>query len=298
MNDLLSVTTSATVPSPVGPVPHLVSQQPATYPPLQGSPVYPNQNPVQLAALEVPPASPEGEPDLSEAGRFAVLQDISHEEIASGRTRELKGNGSSFLSAKGLKRLIAIHIGNRELPLFEERSYPVDATGQRLVTVNEPLVKLDRRSDNTPVIIRALISNDGRWPAGVKIFVTGEWEDEAGNGMAQSPDTPPVPNHSPATQAAVQETDAVTRQQVYQDTGDARIAAVEGNAPVITDPVAIVHGTPAPFGAAPKGAPAESSAVETSAAPATASEKSRDVAVSPATESEAAETGSGKKRGR
>lgn len=109
--------------------------------------------------------------------RFAPLEDLTKQEFTDARTRSFVANGTPYLPVVGLRTLEAIRIGVMPLPLTEERHYPLNGQLQ-CAPVVEPLVSAQKRSDGTQVLIRAKISNDGIWPKGQRIYVTGEWENE------------------------------------------------------------------------------------------------------------------------
>jgi hypothetical protein len=112
--------------------------------------------------------------------RFLQIEDLTSAEVASARTRSFVGNGSPFLMVASpeqakLREVEAVRVGNQALSLICVRSYPVDAQ-MSLERVEEPMIEVQTRSDGAQFLARSVLSNDGIWPQGVPVFVTGEWE--------------------------------------------------------------------------------------------------------------------------
>jgi hypothetical protein len=111
--------------------------------------------------------------------RFASLDDFTAQEQELKNTRQFVGDGSPFLEVPELQAVARVRVGHQELALEEAREYVTSTApaAPRRVEV-EPLVLLERRSDGMPVLLRSVISNDGRWQQGVPIFITGEWTEQ------------------------------------------------------------------------------------------------------------------------
>jgi topoisomerase IA-like protein len=102
---------------------------------------------------------------------------LTAQEQEAQNTRMVEGNGTPFLEVEGLVAVQRIRIGHAELPLTETRQYITDNAGNK-TTVEEPIVSLQQHPESgKPVLLRNVISNDGKWQAGAKIYITGEWAD-------------------------------------------------------------------------------------------------------------------------
>jgi hypothetical protein len=181
--------------------------------------------------------------------RFAQLDDLSKQEHEAQNTRIFEGTGNSFLPIDPIIGLSSIRIGLHHLPLVEERDYPINGQMQT-EKVNEPLVEIQTSSDNKQqYLVRSILSNDGIWPLGTKIYVTGEWRSEA-------PAAPAVPVQDFTTMERIAEMqspsnpnhieDQAHRERVALETGDNRALTNEGVNPTIVDPVGAVTGVNTP----------------------------------------------------
>ncbi len=111
-------------------------------------------------------------------GRFRSVEQLVSAGVDQDRTRAFVGDGTDMLRLPYCTRVDAVRIGTMPLPETEVRKYPIDAAG-RLQEVVEPLWKVDVLPDGTPVLLRAIISNDGIWQKDANIYITGEWDTKA-----------------------------------------------------------------------------------------------------------------------
>lgn len=115
---------------------------------------------------------------------FHTIEGLTEQERRRRpNSREFKGDGTPFLKVPGLRALAAgdgaVRVGDLELPAVYTYRVPLDVSLTEFETRSEPLVKLDRAPDGTPILLRNKHSNDGIWQPGLSIFVDGEWDEEA-----------------------------------------------------------------------------------------------------------------------
>jgi hypothetical protein len=112
---------------------------------------------------------------------FPPIEGMEKREIRRENTHEFKGDGTPYLRVPGCLKVDEVRVGNELLPPSIEQEYPTDMTLRRLTAMQLPGYYLTKAADGTPVLLRAVISNDGIWQDGVSVWVTGEWasSDEA-----------------------------------------------------------------------------------------------------------------------
>lgn len=121
-------------------------------------------------------------------GRFAEVEPMREDEEIGRRTRFFTGNGTAYLAVPGLKNLEAVRLGLQSAPLYEDRQYPISAHGHYEV-MREPLFMLRQGPDGGAVLMRSRISNHGLWQRGIKVYVTGDWEEP----VLPNPESHPKP---------------------------------------------------------------------------------------------------------
>lgn len=129
---------------------------------------------------------------MSADGRWHDPAGLSQQEKVDNNTRLFLGEGSPFLRVPGLVALQSVRIGAMHLPLYEAREYPTDRTMRRVETVQEQVVAVNRADDDTPILMRGVISNDGIWQAGAPIYVSGVWEATEAEGPTEPGGTEPA----------------------------------------------------------------------------------------------------------
>src|SRR5205085_2256456 len=124
-----------------------------------------------------PPISPYERPPMIPNSQFHPLIGLTEAEKVSANTREFEGSGTPYLKVPGLVSLSAVRVGQAEVPLAHEITYPVSAGDPpQMKTETLDLVRLETLADGTPVLLRNIVSNDGMWQTGVKVYVTGQWQ--------------------------------------------------------------------------------------------------------------------------
>jgi hypothetical protein len=108
---------------------------------------------------------------------FHPIGGLTQQERETHNTKVFDGNGTPFLKVPGLVRVEAVRVNAMDLPLQRVVEYRTDAAeGSAAERMTLPLVVVDRDEDGTPVLLRSMLSNDGIWQDGAKVYVTGEWD--------------------------------------------------------------------------------------------------------------------------
>jgi len=94
-----------------------------------------------------------------------------------GETRVFEGDGSIMLPVPGLKELLGVRLGQRPMPMKEQRTWPLDPSHEQKVTVPLDLFLLDHLPDGSPVLLRNLCSNDSIFQSFEPFYITGVWDD-------------------------------------------------------------------------------------------------------------------------
>ena len=111
---------------------------------------------------------------------FHQMPGVSAEEFKSGHCREFAGNGTPHLRVPGLVGdPTAVRVDMIDLPLRLKMSFPDNHLNGQTVHSDMQILRMETDSDGTPVLLRSMISNDGVWQKGHKVFVWGEWENAA-----------------------------------------------------------------------------------------------------------------------
>lgn len=122
---------------------------------------------------------------------FHRLDAITKQEKEAANVRVFEGDGSHILRVPGLVTLEGVRVGPQSIPLTEDIEVPVDPQHSRKEIQSVSLVKLEVTPDGEEVLLRSLLSNDGLWQAGAKIYVAGEW--------AKEKKSTPTPKSEPET---------------------------------------------------------------------------------------------------
>lgn len=110
---------------------------------------------------------------------FHSIGGLTAQENKDARTRVFVGLGTAFLLVAGLVQVESVRIDGQEIPLFEDRSYPLDGSLTRFETVREEIIgKTEHPETGVPILLRSKLSNDGIWQKDSQIHVTGEWADD------------------------------------------------------------------------------------------------------------------------
>ncbi|MEO7716256.1 MAG: hypothetical protein ABIY70_08630 [Capsulimonas sp.] len=116
-------------------------------------------------------------------GMFHSKVGLNTDERVSGKVREFIGDGSPHLLVAGLLAVLSVRIGTTNIPIERDYSFPhnADPLFNKKVEITLPQVALipAEEAEGTAILMRSVHSNDGIWQPGVKIYVGGEWEDEA-----------------------------------------------------------------------------------------------------------------------
>jgi len=116
---------------------------------------------------------------MSQSARRGVnLAAFAATVVLGKATREFKGDGTPILKTPGLKELHAVKIGQQEIPLKEERTYPTDASGHNFEKVEEEITWREVLPNDEIAVCRSILSNDGIWQKDATVYITGEWEVE------------------------------------------------------------------------------------------------------------------------
>ena len=138
---------------------------------------------------------------------FHQMPGVSAEDVRSGKCREFVGNGTPHLRVAGLVGdPEAVRVDMVDLPARLSMRFPDNHLNGQTVHTDMPILRIEIDSDGTPVILRSMISNDGVWQKGHKVFVWGQWEDAA---AAPSPTELPVVPAGNQTSAPVVDTKPV-----------------------------------------------------------------------------------------
>ncbi len=134
---------------------------------------------------------------------FHQMPGVSAEDVKSGKCREFTGSGTPHLRVAGLiGDPTAVRVDMVDLPMRLTMRFPDNHLNGQTVHTDMPILLMQIDSDGTPVILRSMISNDGLWQKGHKIFVWGDWE-----AAADAPVPTVLPVTPPATQTSAIEVD-------------------------------------------------------------------------------------------
>lgn len=109
---------------------------------------------------------------------FGEAVPTASESADLSQYKKFIGNGSSALPVPGCKTVEAVIVGNLRLPETREEKVPTNADQTEFEDVSYPMYKLVQ-SESGPVLVRSVVSNDGRWQDGTPIYVLGEFEGDA-----------------------------------------------------------------------------------------------------------------------
>jgi len=79
------------------------------------------------------------------------------------------------LALPGCTEVEEVRLGRAPVPAFELHSVPTDSTHRNFKTLRVHNYMLAQGDDGTPVLLRGLNSNDGKWQIGAEVYVRGEW---------------------------------------------------------------------------------------------------------------------------
>ena len=143
---------------------------------------------------------------------FHQMPGVSAEDVRSGKCREFVGNGTPHLRVDGLiGDPEAVRVDMIDLPLRLKMRFPDNHLNGQTVHSDMPVLRVETDSDGTPVLLRSIISNDGLWQKGHKIFVWGDWAESA---EAPEPTVLPVVPPTSQTSAPVTDTKPVDTSSV------------------------------------------------------------------------------------
>jgi len=110
---------------------------------------------------------------------FHQTAEPSYAEIRSGIVREFTADGTASLSVPGLiGDPHSVRVGSTEIPLRVAASFQNNKLNGQTVETDLPVLMVTTDARNTPVLLRAVFSNDGIWQKGAKVFVWGDWAEE------------------------------------------------------------------------------------------------------------------------
>ena len=134
---------------------------------------------------------------------FHQMPGVSAEDVRSGKCREFVGSGTPHLRVAGLVGdPEAVRVDMIDLPTRLPMRFPDNHLNGKTVPTDMPILRVEIDSDGTPVLLRSMISNDGVWQKGHKVFVWGEWED-----AAEAPSPTVLPVVPPGNQTSAPQTD-------------------------------------------------------------------------------------------
>lgn len=114
---------------------------------------------------------------MSGALFHTLPSEVAEAQRLEGDARVFTGDGTAYLRVPGLKNLNSVQMGVMVMPLVFEMELPEYGRTDRYITTEVPTVQVAQDSDETPVLMRSVYSNDGIWQKGAEIIVRGEWED-------------------------------------------------------------------------------------------------------------------------
>ena len=111
---------------------------------------------------------------------FPELTEPTFDEIRSGVVREFIGDGSPLLPVHGLiGHPHSVRVGTTEVPLRIPITFQNNRLNGQTIDTDMPLLAVAKDAAGNAVLRRSLSSNDGNWQKGAKVFVWGEWQEEA-----------------------------------------------------------------------------------------------------------------------
>lgn len=81
------------------------------------------------------------------------------------------------LPVPGLLEVHSVRVGDMALPAKHIYDVPDSRNFLKKLTVQMDMYQLAQNYEGKSILLRNMYSNDGRWQAGEKIYVTGVWED-------------------------------------------------------------------------------------------------------------------------
>lgn len=124
---------------------------------------------------------------------FHQMPGVSAEDIRSGKCREFTGDGTPHLRVPGLVGDPgAVRVDRIELPTRLKMGFPDNHLNGQIIHSDMQILRVDSDTDGVPVLLRSIVSNDGIWQKGHKVFVWGDWEDLTGD-VPKPEEVPPAP---------------------------------------------------------------------------------------------------------
>lgn len=126
---------------------------------------------------------------------FRVRPEPIREAHDLKRTRAVVGDDSEALRVPGLLAVESVIVGGERLPEKMVFDVPLDGTERpEMRRLAEAGYRLERAVDGCPVLERNYRSDFGRWPKGVSILVTGEWDEAVSPPPESLPPEPARPS--------------------------------------------------------------------------------------------------------
>lgn len=124
---------------------------------------------------------------------FHPLTGPRMEETNAGDTRvfivqpDPNGGDPTELPVPGCIRVTSVRIGNTTLPQKIEYEAPDSVVFTKKLRVALPAYDVSLNYEGVAVLRRNQMSNDGKWQAGQRVYVVGEWEKDDKQDAATSP---------------------------------------------------------------------------------------------------------------